>query len=150
MKLPQQLPYYFCCYFQDFFKILNEKRLAIEELQQHGTDGNVDIDEGVIWDVSQRFQTVEQSSQVAADRLSMEYYKNKVGQCIELCKEQLLDDNPKFGSQSQAEDAFNQHLVRSLKGKGKSYSDKASGRMQTPQHKERARGLDILLNRGHR
>jgi hypothetical protein len=83
----------------------------------------VDIDEGVIWDVSQRFQTVEQSSQAAADRLSMEYYKNKVGQCIELCKEQLLDDNLKFGSQSQAEEAFNQHLVRSRKATGVSHNE---------------------------
>ncbi len=90
----------------------------VEELCQHGTDGNVNIDEGVIWDVTQRFQSVEKSSQTAADRLSMEYYKNKVGQCIELCKEQLLDDNLKFSSQLQAEDAFNQHLVRCVGSKG--------------------------------
>jgi hypothetical protein len=91
---------------------------VVEELCQHGTDGNVNIDEGVIWDVTQRFQSVEKSSQTAADRLSMEYYKNKVGQCIKLCKEQLLDDNLKFSSQMQAEDAFNQHLVRCVGSKG--------------------------------
>ena len=66
----------------------------------------------MIWDVTQRFQTVEKNSQTAADRLSMEYYKNKVRQCIELCQEQLLDDNVKFTSQMQAEDTFNEHLVR--------------------------------------
>lgn len=92
--------------------MLDKQRLVVEDLRQSGRDGHESIDEGLIWDVSQRFQTVERSSQTAADKLSVEYYKNKVGQCIELCKEQLLDDNIKFSSQSQAEDTFHDHLVR--------------------------------------
>ena len=100
------------CFLQEFFKILDEQRRVVQELGQHGKDGNANIDEGVLWDVTQRFETVEKSSQTTANRLNMEYYKNKVEQCMELCKEQLLDQNVKFSSQSQAEDAFNQHLVR--------------------------------------
>lgn len=84
----------------------------IEELRLHGTENDASVDERVIWDVTQRFHTVEKTSQIAEKKLTMEYYKNKVGQCIELCKEQLLDGNLKFTSQSQAEEAFNQYLVR--------------------------------------
>lgn len=69
------------------------------------------MEEGVIWDVSQRFQLVEEKSTAATDKLSMDYYKHKVEQLRQACEKQLFGDNVKFSSQLQAEETFQNHLV---------------------------------------
>ena len=44
----------------------------------------------------------------------MDYYKQKIEELLQRCKKHLLEENGKFSSQLQAEEMYQNHLVRRI------------------------------------